>query len=156
MISTPSPSVRTLPLSGMLTEDERSRSELGGDQCVIRACDDTHYFIRACLEIPVIGSARPFSWGVWCSLSERSYIEISEHWLDPKRTSLGPYFGWLCTQLPEYPETMFLKTQVHQRGVGIRPAVELEETSHLLSLHQRHGIPEQDMHRIVSRVLHGR
>lgn len=140
----------------MLSEEEQNRSELSGDQCIINARDGTHYFIRACLEIPVVGREMPFSWGVWCSLSERSFIEMSERWHDPERTSLGPHFGWLCTRVPEYPETMFMKSQVHQRAVGMRPVVELEESSHLLSFHQRHGIPEQDMQRIVSRVLHER
>jgi hypothetical protein len=117
---------------GMLSDEERSRSELGGDQCVIETADGTHYFIRACLEIPIVGRD------------------------DPARTKLGPYFGWLCTRVPEYPETMFMKTHVHQRAVGMRPLVELETSDHLLSVHQRDGIPEQDMRQILSRVLHER
>ena len=139
-----------------LSEEERNRSELGGEQCVIETSDGTHYFIRACLEIPIIGREQPFSWGVWCSLSETSFLEMSQHWHDSGRTSLGPYFGWLCTRVPEYPETMFMKTKLHQRAVGMRPLVELEESNHLLSIHQSQGIREQDMQRIVSRLLHAR
>jgi hypothetical protein len=88
------------------------------------------------------------------SLSETSFLEMADHWEDPARTGLGPYFGWLCTKVPEYPDTVFLKTTVYQRPVGERPAVELEETDHPLSVDQHHGIDPARMREIISRVLH--
>jgi hypothetical protein len=81
-------------------------------------------------------------------------LEVSDHWEDPARTSLGPYFGWLCTKIPEYPDTVFLKTMVYQRPVGKRPVVELEETDHPLSVDQRNGIDPSRMQEIISKVLH--
>jgi len=137
-----------------MSDGERERSVLGEEQCVIETLDGTHYFVRACLEIPVVGRDTPFTWGVWCSLSEKSFLEMSEHWHDPERNKLGPYFGWLCTRIPEYLDTMFMKTRVHQRPVGIRPFVELEESEHLLSVHQRYGFDEGELRSIVSRLLH--
>src|SRR5262249_4594519 len=92
------------------------------------------------LEIPIRNADRSFTWGVWCSLSEKSYAEIAEHWNDPARSSFGPHFGWLCTVIPGYPDTAFLKTMVHQRDVGVRPFVELEPTDHPLAVDQREGI----------------
>lgn len=139
---------------GPLSETERARSELGQEQCVINANDGRHFFVRACLEIPVKGSNQVFCWGVWVSLSEKSFLEMSEHWDDPKRTQYGPYFGWLCTQVPEYPDSVFLKTSVHQRGVGLRPLVKLEPTDHPLAVHQREGIDPNQLQGIVVRVLH--
>jgi hypothetical protein len=112
------------------------------------------FYIRACLEIPIQGTQQSFTWGVWCSLSETNYREISEHWDDPHRVRLGPYFGWLCTTIPGYPDTAFLKTMVHQRAVGVRPSVELEATDHPLAVHQRHGIEESSLTEIVSKLLH--
>jgi hypothetical protein len=79
---------------------------------------------------------------------------MSEHWEDLARTGLGPYFGWLCTKVPEYPDTVFLKTMVHQRAVGERPVVKLEATDHPLSLDQRQGIDPKRMQEIISKVLH--
>ena len=140
---------------GRLTEAERAASELGGEQCVLKTEEGTHFFVRACLEIPVIGKDAPFTWGVWCSLSEKSFLEMSEHWHDPERTALGPYFGWLCTPVPGYPDSMFMKVHVHQREVGLRPLVELEPSEHPLSIHQERGIEEQELQGIVSRILHG-
>jgi hypothetical protein len=138
----------------LISDAERAKSELGGEQCVIEAGGQRHFFVRACLDVPIAGTDRAFTWGVWVSLSARSFLEMSEHWEDPSRTSLGPYFGWLCTKIPEYPDTVFLKTRVHQRAVGQRPGVELEETDHPLSVDQHHGIDPSRMQEIISKVLH--
>jgi hypothetical protein len=138
----------------LIPHRERAKSELSGEQCVIEADDQRHFFVRACLEVPIKGMQRVFTWGVWVSLSEKSFLEMSDHWEDPSRTSLGPYFGWLCTKIPEYPDTVFLKTMVHQRAVGQRPTVELEETDHPLSLDQRSGVDLARMQEIISKVLH--
>ena len=97
----------------VLTADERGRSELTSDQCVMESNEGRHFFVRGCLEIPIRGGERTFTWGVWVSLSEENFLEMSEHWEDAARTELGPYFGWLSTALPTYPDTMFLNTTVH-------------------------------------------
>ena len=138
----------------LLSDSERSESLLGGEQCVIEKGSDRHFFVRACLEVPIQGTDRTFTWGVWVSLSETNFAEMAEHWLDEARTKLGPYFGWLCTVIPEYPDTVFLKTMVHQRPVGQRPNVVLEVSDHPLSVDQRSGIDPERMLEIVSRVLH--
>ena len=137
----------------LLSEAERKASELGQEQCVIEK-DGTHFFIRACLELPIKGREEPFVWGVWCSLSEKNFLEVSEHWEDSKRTQVGPHFGWLSSRLPGYPDTMFMKTMVHQRDVGVRPFVELERTDHLLSVHQHEGIDPAQLMTIIAELVH--
>ena len=141
---------------GLLSDEERSRSLLGGEQCEIESHEGRSFYIRACLEIPIKGEGRGFTWGVWCSLSEKSYLEILEHWEDPARVTLRPHFGWLCTKLPGYPDTMFLKTMVHQREVGVRPRVELEVTDHPLADDQRDGIDLDRLKHLVMELLHKR
>jgi hypothetical protein len=137
----------------LLSEEQRAASELGEEQCVIES-EGTHFFIRACLEIPVKGRKNPLVWGVLCSLSEQSFLEVSERREDPKRVELGPHFGRLCSKLPWYPDTMFLKTRIHQKEVGTRPLVELEHTDHSLSVHQREGIDQALLMKIVAEILH--
>jgi len=138
----------------LLSESERQSSEITNDQCVIHTGDERHYFIRACLDVPIKDTDRSFTWGVWVSLSEQSFEEMSAHWEDPNRNKLGPYFGWLCTKIPGYPDTVFLKTQVRQRDVGVRPLVELQPSAHPLSLHQQEGIPKGELERLVADILH--
>lgn len=138
----------------LLTDPERESSELDQEQCIIETAEGCHFFIRACLEIPVRGTDQHFVWGVWCSLSEASFDEMSEYWENPDRIKMGPYFGWLCTRIPGYPDTMFMKTSVHQRGLGERPIVKLEESDHILSQHQWKGIEENELKNIVMPLLH--
>jgi hypothetical protein len=139
----------------LLSEEERSRSELSGEQCEIDSEEGRSFYLRARLEIPIRGSDQTFSWGVWCSLSEQSYNEICEHWDDPERSSIGPHFGWLCTKIPGYPDTAFLRTMVRQHNVGVRPTVELEPTNHPLAVDQRDGIEAERLKEVVIGLLHG-
>jgi hypothetical protein len=138
----------------LISDHERAEGELGEEQCVFKADGQRHFFVRACLDVSIKGTGRSFTWGVWVSLSEKSFLEMSEHWEDALRTNFGPYFGWLCTKIPEYPDTMFLKTMVYQREVGQRPIVKLEETDHALSVDQRNGVDPSRMQEIISKVLH--
>lgn len=137
-----------------LTEAERARSELGGETCVIRAESETSRYVRAVLRVPIAATSEEFSWGVWVSLSEKSFAEVEAHWDAAHRVELGPYFGWLCTRVPGYPDSMFLKTSVSQRPVGSRPLVTLEPTDHPLAVHQREGIRQDELQRIVVQELH--
>jgi hypothetical protein len=66
----------------------------------------------------------------------------------------GPYFGWFCNNLPGYPETLNLKTQVYLQKGGKRPLIKLEPTDHPLSVHQREGIPLSDLMGILGDRLH--
>jgi hypothetical protein len=138
----------------LLSDEERANSELTGETCMIEAEGDVSFYVRACLEIPIRQTGKAFTWGVWVSLSEKSMREMAEHWEDEDRTNLGPYFGWLCTKIPEYADTVFLKTMVHQRPVGQRPFVILDKTDHQLSVDQRAGISPQRMQDIIVKVLH--
>jgi hypothetical protein len=136
------------------SETEREHSVLTEDQCELVTHEGMHFFIHALLNIPIKGSDRVFTWGVWCSLSEKSYLEVADNWENPERTNLGPYFGWLCSKIPEYPDTMLMKTHVHPRDIGLRPTVELDSTMHPLAVHQREGMEAAELNRIVSVLFH--
>jgi hypothetical protein len=130
----------------------QARAELSSDQCII---DGREFFVRGLLEIPVVDGPQAFTWGVWTSLSEKSFVRVQELWESPGRESEPPFFGWLCTSIPHYPETLLLKTHVHTRPVGERPFVELEPTDHPLALEQREGITMDRVRQIAEELLHG-
>ena len=110
---------------------------LTSDSCVIA---NRFFFIHGCVEIPILGTDDLFTWGVWVSLKEENFFLWQDSYDTPKRSHIGPFFGWLCTALPVYPETLHLKTRVHLRDDGIRPRIELEPTDHPLSREQQEGI----------------
>lgn len=127
------------------------RAALTSDTCVI---DGRHFFVVGNLEIPVHGFQERFSWDVWVSLSAESFARARELWDRHGRESEPPYFGWLCTALPGYPDTVALKTHVHTREVGRRPFVELEATTHPLAVEQRAGISLERVQEIAETVRH--
>ncbi len=136
----------------VITPEERERrAELGSDQCIV---DGEHYFVRGSLEIRVLDGAESFSWGVWVSLSQKNFERMSELWESSVRENEPPYFGWLSTALPCYPDTLSLKTHVHTRPIGERPLIELEPTEHPLAVEQRNGITMARVKEIVECVLH--
>ncbi len=135
-----------------IPEPERSdRCHLASDDCVV---DEEEFFIRGCLEIPVQSISEPFVWLVWCSLSHDSYTNWVATYHQDKRSDVGPFFGWLNTQLPFYDDTLNLKTMVHLRDDGLRPLIELEPTQHPLAVAQREGMPVSVVEEFVSNLLH--
>ncbi|MER5352927.1 DUF2199 domain-containing protein [Kitasatospora sp. NPDC002551] len=131
----------------------RRDSELTADQCVIK---DREFYVHGLIEIPVLDGDEPFSWGVWVSLSEANFARMHDLWEDPAREQEPPYFGWLTTELPLYPQsTLLLKTHVHTRAVGRRPLIELEPTDHPLAVEQREGITGERVREFADRLLGG-
>ena len=113
------------------------RCSIASDICVI---DNEFFFVRGCLDIPVIGEEEQFSWGVWVSLSRANFDKFIEHFDHSRRSHIGPFFGWLSAALPLYPDTENLRTRVHLRDNGNRPYIEVEPTDHPLAVEQRSGI----------------
>jgi hypothetical protein len=137
---------------GVTDSEFEKRVDLTADQCVV---DEEQFFIRGHIEIPIIGSNDVFSWSVWCSLSHKSFIHACERWFEPERVRDAPYFGWLMTSLPTYPETLHLKTSVQSREVGRVPLVTVEPSDHPLSLEQNNGITRARVEAIAHQLLHG-
>jgi hypothetical protein len=131
--------------------EREARAEISSDQCII---DGERYFVLGSLEIPVVDGNGPFSWGVWTSLSEQSFERMSELWEIEGREAEPPYFGWLSTSLPGYPDTLNLKVHVHTSPIGLRPLIELEPTDHPLAVEQRNGITMSRVKEIVESLIH--
>jgi hypothetical protein len=129
----------------------RSRIELSSDACVI---DEKWFFVRGCLEIPVREHEEPFSWGVWCSLSEENFQRYEKLFDRVAREAGESFFGWLCSAIPGYPDTQQLKTMVRVRPWPTRPLVHLEPTNHPLAVEQREGLTVERAREIAERIMH--
>ena len=111
------------------------------DTCVI---DDELFFIRTILEIPIIGSAEPFTWGVWVSQSQESFARYLASY-DEDQSGDGS-FGWLAVTIPGYGELdasgcwTSLACDVAWGDIGQRPSVHLQAADHPLYIDQREGI----------------
>ena len=140
------------PWRQLVPESEfEKRVELNDDQCVV---DETHFFVRGHIELPIADSDDCFLWSVWCSLSEKSFLHMTQRWEDRSRDG-DCYFGWLCTSLPVYPSTLHLATNVQVRGVGVVPRIEIQECDHPLYVDQRDGLTMDRVHGFIHELTHG-
>lgn len=130
------------PIGWQVTTDPESRcwGELYGEQAILHCQDETSYFLLGNIWLPVMDSVDDFSFTVWVSLSEENFERAGEAWNDPRRVEEPPYFAWLASEVPGYPSTVELKTDVRTQALGVRPHVELESTDHPLAVEQREGI----------------
>lgn len=122
------------------------------DYCVI---DNDGHFIRAILEIPILGTSEVFTFGVWSTLSEANFKREKKLARDPDRVKEQPYFGWFSNRIWQYPDTLNLKCNLHSQPPGKRPKIELEPTDHPLAVEQRNGITEARFHELSEQCLHG-
>jgi hypothetical protein len=135
-----------------LSEAERqTRGKIDADLCVI---GNREFYVRGCLEIPVIGSDLPFVWGVWISVSKASWDRILELWQADDVSDEPPRFGWLSNWIAGYPEPREIKCHLHIRPGNLRPAIELQPTDYPLAIEQREGISMERVMEIVSPILH--
>ncbi|WP_202845217.1 DUF2199 domain-containing protein [Luteimonas saliphila] len=140
------------PWRTLVPESEFSlRVDLTRDQCVV---DEKAFFIRGHIEIPIHDQPGSLSFSVWSSLSEKSFLHLSDRWMDQSRAGDPPYFGWLSSSIPTYPDTINLKLSVQSRALGLVPLFTVEPSDHPLSLDQQHGISVQRWHELVHGLQH--
>jgi hypothetical protein len=133
---------------------ERSRRGIANkDVCLI---DDKWFFLRGCIEIPVVDLGDLFIWGVWVSLSSKSFERVKELWSATALDDEPAKFGWLCNRISAYPDTYALPTNVRLRSGNLRPLIELKTSDHPLAIEQRDGITRARVEEIAGKVLHRR
>ena len=129
-------------------EERDARVTLDSDLCVIEPAEGTEgeplRFIRATIDIPIHDADEPFCWGVWVSVSARSFKEyVATYHRD--QSDMG-CFGWLPANLAGYElrdEDGFLEAypcDVLWGSASERPTIELHEGDHRLFADQRDGI----------------
>ena len=140
------------PYANMNRDERDSRCVIGSDQCII---NQEFFFVRGCLEIPILGREDTFLWGLWATVREEVFDEISECWeLQGREHSHGPFKGRLANSLSVYPETLNLKLKITLQPVGERPLFFIEEVEHLLAQEQIAGITEDRAMELACALLH--
>ncbi len=138
-----------VPYLTLPTEERSVRARITADTCVI---DNEEFFVRGCLYIPIRDRQESLCWGVWVSLNEQNFCRYEEIGNQDVSETEPAYFGWMCSSLPLYPNTLLMKTHVHLNKPGLRPTIELEPTDHPLAVDQREGISIEKWHEIINAV----
>jgi hypothetical protein len=102
-------------------EDRQKFGELGSDFCIIRHPDQTERYIRCTLTQKVIDHCENMEYGLWVSLSEKSFQDYSENYLNENHDK--EYFGWLSNDLPGYEFSESIPTTVFTRTGNQRPEI---------------------------------
>lgn len=138
------------PMVWQVPDEEREeRILIGSDLCRIRqrcgedSCDDT-FLIRVSLEIPIHDVLEPFSWGVWVTQSEQSFLRYLETYEEDQSNEVS--FGWLPVTMAFYRDddpanfSGSLGCDVYWGPAGQRPTIVLHEADHPLYFDQANGI----------------
>ena len=135
----------------ILSEDDKKNIvELSDDFCVIKHEDQTDYFIRAVLFQKIIDHSDTLDYGIWVSLSKKSFDEYKEHFKDENHTAT--FFGWFCSQIEGYEETLSLKANVHTRSGNERPEVVLENCNNDFVMDYYSGITIEEAEARVKKL----
>jgi len=105
-----------------LTEVEKETfGQTSDDFCVIQYPDQTDRFIRCTLTQKVIDHCEILEYGIWVSVSENSYQDYYDNFESDSHVT--QYFGWLCSKIPEYDDTLSIPTTVKTKAGNSRPEV---------------------------------
>lgn len=106
----------------MLSEEDKGRiAQKSDDFCVIEHEEQTDRFIRAVLFQKVIDHCEELNYGVWVSLSEKSFNDYKGEF--KKGNKDVTYFGFLCNNIPGYEYSDSIKTNVVVSQGDNRPEI---------------------------------
>ena len=126
------------PYANLSRDDRENRALISSDQCII---DHAQFFLRGCIELPIVASEEVFLWGVWARVHEPDFDEIHENWNSARRENrIGPFKGRLANSLSIYPQTLSMKLTIQIQPVGERPLFLLDEPEHPLTQEQQNGL----------------
>lgn len=138
-----------------LPNDEREqRALISSDQCIL---DETEFYVRGLIQIPIIDSETQFLWGVWAVMFSEDFAAVTDTWETEGREHItGPYKGRLANALKQYsPTTANLKVTIEIQPVGQRPLFFIDEPGHPLAKAQHDGMSFDAAQRLAAAVLHG-
>ncbi|REC61918.1 DUF2199 domain-containing protein [Chryseobacterium pennae] len=138
-----------------LSDEEMKNAKLTSDLCTVESPEETNRFIRAALIQEVTDDCRDLDYGVWVSLSEKSYTEYVENY-DNKEFK-AEYFGWLNTYLPDYDFSESIPTTVVVNNTIGRPFVFPHQSyEHPFVDDFYNGITKDEAEKRINRVLNSK
>jgi hypothetical protein len=143
------------PYAGLSEAQKTELAQLSSDFCIIQRGEETDHFIRAVLEVPIHGVDDPFLWGVWVSLSKKSFDRYSETYENP----IGGegFFAWVCNEISVYPYSASRPADVILQTGQQRPKVLLhrgDPEDDPLVLDQTAGISVARAQALAEQALH--
>lgn len=96
------------------------RLQVGDDVCRVLYPKPRRSFIRANLDIPVIGETEPLQYGLWVELSEPDFTRYQRY----ERQDIPLVLeGRLANEAPEFPGTFDIPVRLVTRPFPLRPLI---------------------------------
>ncbi len=124
----------------ILSNKEKAEiTELSSDFCIIRHHDQTDRFIRAFLTIQVNDACEDLDYGIWVSVSEKTFNQYEAEFDNPSETR--SYFGRISNEIKDYEQsTLGIHVNIETRLDGNRPELIPHESDHPLVAEWKSGI----------------
>ncbi|HEX8460613.1 MAG TPA: DUF2199 domain-containing protein [Segetibacter sp.] len=132
-------------------EEKENITELSTDFCIIKGEDQTDRFIRAVLFQPVKDHTDTLQYGVWVSLSEKSFNDYKANFHNNEHEAT--YFGFMANYVPGYDSTLSLHTDVILSKGGSRPEVIPHTSDHPFVQDYYNGISIEEAERRVRETV---
>ena len=133
-------------------EDKQNLGEITSDFCIITYPDQTDRFIRCTLTQKVVDHCENLEYGLWVSLSEKSFEDYSQNFNNENYETT--YFGWLSNDLPEYNFDKSIPTNVVTRTGSQRPEIIPHESfDHPFVRDYYHGITRKEAEKRINEMI---
>jgi len=132
-------------------KDKEEIAEVSNDFCVISHEDQTDRFIRTTLTIKINDACEDLDYGIWVSLSEKSFEEYQSEF----KNNIGgkTYFGMISNEIPDFEEsTLGIQVNVNTRNNGIRPEIIPHQNKHKLISDWENGITIEEAEKRIERM----
>jgi len=140
------------PYHDLTDEEKQNIAELTNDFCIIHHPDQTDRFIRCTLTQKVIDHCENLEYGLWVSLSEKSFQDYSDNFNNDNH--ITQYFGWLSNVLPDYNFENSIPTTVFTRAGNDRPEiVPHHDFDHPFVKDYYNGITRHEAERRINEML---
>ncbi|GGP25098.1 DUF2199 domain-containing protein [Silvimonas amylolytica] len=139
-------------------EQKQSIAAIDTDFCRIQHAQQTDYFVRAVLEMPVHDDQDlMYSWYVWIAIDEAAWLDYQNFLRGTAPAQKAA--GWLANQLPGYPDTLNLSVELLPRGGGLRPLAFVQripqQMAHPLLQDQYGGFSVIKLRSLSEHLVHG-
>lgn len=138
--------------SQLSKQHQKNIARIDQDFCEIHHDDQIDRFIRTTLVIPVNNFELDLEYGLWVSLSEKSFNDYFDNY---ERTDYETgYFGWVCNKLLGYEDTLQIPTDVITQSGTTRPVLELHrDHEHPLVSDFINGITKEEAERRIHEMM---
>lgn len=133
-------------------EDKENIAEISSDFCIISHPNQIDRFIRCTLNQHVIDHCEDLQYGLWVSLSEKSYNDYSDNFKNENHETT--YFGWLCNHIPQYEFGESIPATIYTKKGNSRPEIVPHESfDHPFVRDYYNGIFKSEAEKRINQML---